>query len=1063
MKLFSRLSLLISTTAMLSVAFGQSSVPGEVIVGLKPGYSASESMERQFHSVGSAKGYDSRIRAYRLEIDDDVSMSDAIFELRRKTGVAYVEPNYLFKSFANPNDTLFGQQYAPQITKANQAWELWNPQATVVVAIVDTGVQLNHPDLTNKILRNNGIVVGYDYVNNDADPSDDHGHGTHCAGIAAAQINNGIGIAGVAGWNGQAGVTDSNFIKIMPMKVLGSDGVGSSTAIASGIMFAVDNGAKVISLSLGAPTQSQTLTNAINYAWNNGAVIVGAAGNAGNNIPNYPGATANVITVGATDSSDTMASFSCYGDWVDIAAPGASIRSTLPGSVYGLMSGTSMSTPFVAGEAALLMSQNPDLTNQEIVDLIIGNVDPYNANGKPMAPGAGRANVLTALQAAGSSGEPGEISGVTINPTTVYGGSGASLVISLASPAPSGGVLVNLSSSDAFAFPVPATATVPVGQTSVTVGILTGNVTESKSVTVTASNSMNSAQGNATVTPLLKQVVLNPTSVRGGLAASIQVQLNGPAPTGGVVVSLSSSSSSASVPSTVTVNAGATSASANVSTFAVSNDTETQISAGLRGVTKSATLQIRTTEILSLTFVSGSIVDGGTTTATVKVATNAPASGLNILLSSSNESATVPASVFIPSGANSASFVVTGSPVLEPSSAMITATLGQSEKSAQINVVPLFAGISINPTGVRGGTSATGTVLLNGNAPTGGRVIQLSDNSGNVTVPASVTVLAGKASATFTISTAVVNQDELVQITGSSGLIVRSAQLTLAPALLTSITLTPTKIGGGGTGVGIVKISNAAPSDGLQIQLSSESAYVQLPDSVTVPAGATQVSFSYNSLPTSVSRTASIVAQRGAVIKTANVTIAPMLYKLGLSATSLRGGSSVSATLSLNFAAPSGGMVVSLSSNSPFAMVPNSVIVPAGLKSVKFSVSTLGVGSNQVAQISASRGENVVFANLSIKPPTLMSISLAPTTVVGGNSSVGTVRIDGPAPEGGLVINLLSSNASANLPASVVIPFGMTSANFEINTISVSASTSSSIKATFGAIAKSVTLRINKL
>lgn len=1060
-KLFTLLAAFAGVLAA-TAGFAQNAVSGEVLVGLKPGYSASDSMERQFHSVGNPTGYDPRIRAYRISVDSGVSMSEALYELRSKTGVAYAEPNYLYHSFSNPNDSLFGQQYAPQITKANQAWDLWNPQATVIVAIVDTGVQYTHPDLTNKILRSGGLVVGYDYANNDSDPVDDHGHGTHCAGIAAAQINNSIGIAGVAGWNGQAGSTDTDFIKIMPVKVLGSDGVGSSTAISSGIMFAVDHGAKVISLSLGSPSESQTITNAIAYAWNHGCVVVGAAGNAGNNIPNYPGASANVVTVGATDNSDTMASFSCYGNWVDVAAPGSSIRSTLPSNTYGLMSGTSMATPFMAGEAALLMSQNPNLTNQEIVDLMLTNVDPYNANGKPMAPGAGRANVLTALQAAGGSSNPGEISGVTVNPSPVYGGSGASLVVTLSSPAPVGGVAVNLSSSNMVAFPVPATTTVLAGQTSVTVGILAGNVTDAQSVTVTASNTTNSQQTTVTVNPLLKQVVLTPASVRGGLTSSISVQLNGPAPAGGVVATLSSSSTSASVPSVVTIQAGQTSASATISTFPVSLTTESQISAGLRGVTKSASLQIKTPDVLSLTLGTGTIVDGGSTTATVKIAVNAPTGGLVVQLNSSSEAAVVPSFVTIPSGSSTATFAVTGSPVLEPNAATISATLGESSKSAQVNVVPLFAGVSVNPSGVRGGQSVTGTVTLNASAPSGGRVVNLSVSTGSAAVPASVTVLSGKSSATFTITTTAVNDDVTATVTASSGLIVRSAQFTIAPALLSSLTLNPTKIGGGGTGSGVVKISNAAPAGGLAINLSSESGWVLLPDQVVVPAGATQVTFTYGSLPTSLTRSAVIVASRGAVVKSATVQVMKMLTKVTLSPTSVKGGASSQATLTLGFSAPVGGLAVTVNSDSGAASTLGTVVVPAGAKSVKFTVGTAGVSSTQVALITVSLGENVVSAGLTIKPPSLTSVSLSPSSVVGGNGSVGTVRLDGAAPEGGLTIALSSTNANAIVPAFVVIPGGATSVTFEITTLTVTSRVSASIKATQGSIVKSASLTVNK-
>lgn len=230
------------------------------------------------------------------------------------------------------------------------------------VAILDTGVQLNHPDLRGKVLQ------GYDFVNRDYSPNDGNGHGTHVAGIAAAVTNNYTGMAGIA-----------PRASILPVRVLGNDGSGSLQDVANGIVYAANQGAQVINLSLGSPASSSTLQNAIQYAWNRGAVIVAAAGNDNSRTPNYPANYPNVIAVASTDRYDSRSSFSNYGSWVEVAAPGQSILSTYPGSCYAYLSGTSMAAPHVAGLAALLAAQGR--TQTQIRDAILDTTDPIAGTG----------------------------------------------------------------------------------------------------------------------------------------------------------------------------------------------------------------------------------------------------------------------------------------------------------------------------------------------------------------------------------------------------------------------------------------------------------------------------------------------------------------------------------------------------------------------------------------------------------------------------------------------------------------------------------------------------------
>jgi thermitase len=574
-------------------------VPGELVVGLEEGDFALPLLAMEM--VGTITAQNPPIRSFVVKLAPNLTMQDAGEFLRALPGVRYVEPNYLAFAFATPNDPYFSQQYGPQRIQANLAWDIWQPQRTVYIAIIDTGIDSNHPDLTNKMRRHaNGAVYGYNTLDNTTNALDDNGHGTHCAGIAAAEINNGVGIAGVAAWN--PNVANSRaYVQLMPVKVLSSSGSGTLDAVARGITWAADNGAHILSLSLGAGAGSQQLQDAVNYAWTRGCLVVAAAGNGGSSSPNYPAYYTNCIAVAATDSSDRLASFSQYGSWVDIAAPGVGILSTIPNNRYASYDGTSMACPHVAGAAAVLWSHNPSLTNAQLRSALETNVDPYQPlSGRTLAPNAGRLNVYRALQAVGGGGptQP-SLSSLSLNPTSVVGGNSSTGTVTLTAPAPSGGFVVNLSSSNTSVATVPSSVTVPAGATSANFTVATNPVSSVRSVTITAAAGGITRTATLTVNPpasnvTLQSLTISPTSVWGGSTATGTVTLSGPAPAGGVVVQLRSSSSRASVPSTVTVPAGATSARFTIqtrSTFWPFVETVT-ITATYSGVSRSAQLTV---------------------------------------------------------------------------------------------------------------------------------------------------------------------------------------------------------------------------------------------------------------------------------------------------------------------------------------------------------------------------------------------------------------------------------------------------------------------------------------
>ncbi|GIV10881.1 MAG: hypothetical protein KatS3mg020_0372 [Fimbriimonadales bacterium] len=573
-------------------------VPGELVVGVESSEVALPLTAMEM--VGAIVSHNPPINAYVVRVAPNLDMESAGEFLRALPGVRYVEPNYLAFAFATPNDPRYSQQYGLARIQANLAWDIWQPQRTVYIAIIDTGIDSNHPDLTNKMRRHSGgAVYGYNTLNNTTNALDDNGHGTHCAGIAAAEINNGVGVAGVAAWNPSVANARA-YVQLMPVKVLSSSGSGSLDSVARGITWAADNGAHILSLSLGAGTGAQQLQDAVNYAWNRGCLVVVAAGNGGSSSPQYPAYYTNSIAVAATDSSDTLTSFSQYGSWVDIAAPGANILSTYPNNQYQSLSGTSMACPHVAGAAAVLWSHNQSLTNAQLRNALETHVDSYQPYaGRTIGSGKGRLNVYRALQAVGG-GNPTQpsLNALTLNPTSVVGGNSVTGTVTLTAAAPAGGFVVNLSSSNTSAASVPSSVTVPAGATSANFTVSTRAVSSSANVTITAAANGVSRTATLTVNPAnnnvsLQSLTVSPTSVWGGNSATGTVTLSGPAPAGGVTVQLRSSSSRASVPSTITIPAGATSANFTIRTtsrfFSITNVT---ITATYNGVSRTATLTV---------------------------------------------------------------------------------------------------------------------------------------------------------------------------------------------------------------------------------------------------------------------------------------------------------------------------------------------------------------------------------------------------------------------------------------------------------------------------------------
>ena len=306
-----------------------------------------------------------------------------------------VAPNRIRRAAAVPNDPGYSvQQTYLQAMHLPDAWEVTTGTDGLVLAVLDSGVQLDHPDLAGR------LVPGWDFVNNDASPDDDQGHGTMVAGIAAASTNHGRGIAG-ATWQG----------KIMPVKVLDSSGAATDADIAAGIRWAADHGADVINLSLGGPGASTILQEAVDYAIARDVVLVAAAGNEGDGdeatatTPNYPAACAGVVAVGATDNAGNRASFSSYGNWVDVVAPGVTITSTTRAGGYGSGSGTSFSSPLVAAVTLMMRTADPNAGQATVAQRLLRSARDLGAPGTDSTFGAGMVDAAAALAITATPGD----------------------------------------------------------------------------------------------------------------------------------------------------------------------------------------------------------------------------------------------------------------------------------------------------------------------------------------------------------------------------------------------------------------------------------------------------------------------------------------------------------------------------------------------------------------------------------------------------------------------------------------------------------------------------------
>jgi subtilisin family serine protease len=385
---------------------------------VKPNQGLSESELGKI--VGTEGGRARKLTAsglYVVELPGNASEKAVAARLAHNPHLKFAELDKAVAGTFVPNDPYLGSQWHTAKINAPTAWDLATGVG-VTIGIADTGVEATHPDLIDR------LVAGYNFHDGNTDTSPVTGHGTWVSGTAAATLNNGQGVAAVAGG-----------AKIMPLRVTDTTGYGYWSEIASSITYAADRGVRVISLSFETLLPSAAVMDAAAYMKSKNGLVVIAAGNSGGD-PGYA-RNSNVIAVSATEADDTLASFSSYGSYVTISAPGRNIYTTGLGGTYTQGYGTSFSTPIVAGTVALMMSANPKLANTEIEKLLYANVDDLGTAGWDKYFGYGRVNAGAAVKAAAAAVSTADTQAPSV-----------SIAAPLGSSTVSGVVAVSVSASD---------------------------------------------------------------------------------------------------------------------------------------------------------------------------------------------------------------------------------------------------------------------------------------------------------------------------------------------------------------------------------------------------------------------------------------------------------------------------------------------------------------------------------------------------------------------------------------------------------------------------------------
>ena len=461
-----------------------------------------------------------------------------------------------------------------------------------------------------------------------------------------------------------------------------------------------------------------------------------------------------------------------------------------------------------------------------------------------------------------------------IQPQSLLGGATATGQIRLSGPAPTGGLAIALKSSSTAVLP-PASVVVPAGQDRISVNLLTTGVAVSTTASITATGNAIATTGTLTVLPgVLSDISITPGKVPGGLAASVTISMSAAAPSSGMKVFLLSDDPAFVVPPVATIPAGKTSVMIAAKTLVVGADTDAKVTASVNGVVVDEDVTVQAARLAGVSILPAVVLGGKPAVGTITLTGVAPKTGLVVTLSDDISAASVPTSVAIKAGAKVGTFTVTTSAVSQAVAGKVTAKLFDSEASGALTVRSTGpALVKIAPVAVAGGKSAVGTVTLTEPAPVGGLTIQLSSNTGSVTVPTSVVVPAGKTVGTFTAQTSGVTKTTIGTITATVNGLSASGTLTVLGTPLVTFTLAPAAVSGGQSVLGQVTIAAASSADTVIEVTSAVPATVQVPATVTIPAGKKSATFTVTTSKVIKAVSVKVTASSGGIVKTVSLNV----------------------------------------------------------------------------------------------------------------------------------------------------------------------------------------------
>jgi hypothetical protein len=468
---------------------------------------------------------------------------------------------------------------------------------------------------------------------------------------------------------------------------------------------------------------------------------------------------------------------------------------------------------------------------------------------------------------------------------------------------------------------------------------------------------------------------------------------------------------------------------------------------------------------VTVTIAPTSVYASKAAVATIRLSVAAPAGGVTVMLSSDNPAVTIAPSVKFNAGATTINVPVQTGSVTADTSAVITATIGETEAYGTLTVlVPFPKTLTITPNVITGGSNAVGTVSLQSNAPAGGQLVTLISMHADVTVPTTVIVPAGALTATFAVTTKIASRDYSAAIYAEADGAGVGTTVLVKRVVPKSITFAPSTVPGGNATVGTVTLNVAAPAGGAVLQLKSTSTYVTVPTSVTVAAGQTTATFDIATSITTRTVLANVQATAASIRVSGVLTVSGVnVTSITLAPNSVLGGASTTGTVNLNTNAPTGGLTVQLYTSTGIAGLPSSVTVLAGQKTATFTVTTVPVSANVQTQIVGKYLGVAKTATLTVQAAAVSTVTLNPTSVKGGTNSTMTIKLTGLAGPSGLVVTLTSSNLNAAIvPATVMVPAGTDTVDVVVSTKVVTANATSTLTAKTGAGSKTVVLTVTK-